>query len=106
MPETFWVEGQQVDLVASPLHDAAVRFQAAVGDDGDAVDPFDDRVGFLEGLVGIAGDLFAGGLGTAAGLGADRFLATRCGRISYSTLILRTASRAISSVAAATAAIS
>ena len=54
MPETFCVEGHKFILSPCELHDVAVRFQAAVGDHRDAVGPFDDRVGFLEGFIRIA----------------------------------------------------
>ena len=83
----------QVDLVAAELHDVAVRFQAAVRDHRNAVGAFDHDIGFLEGLVRIAGHLLARRLGAIAGL-ARSSSCTRCGRTSYSTLILRTASLA------------
>ena len=50
------------DLVALPLNDGAVGFQAAVGDDGDAVGAIGDSVGLMDGLIGITGDSFASGL--------------------------------------------
>ena len=74
MPETFWVEGHSLDLVALPLDDVAVRFQAAVGDHRNAVGAFGDRFGFLEGLLGIAGDLLAGRLAARAGLAQIVFI--------------------------------
>ena len=60
--------GPGIDVVALPLDHCAVRFQAAVGDDGDAVLAFGDHFGVLESLVGIADHLLAALLGAAGGL--------------------------------------
>ena len=57
-----------VHRIAVPLDDLAVRLEAAVSDDGNGVVAFGYHdAGGLEGLVGIAGDLLAGGFGAFAG---------------------------------------
>src|ERR1019366_5463690 len=61
-------------LVALPLDHAAVGFQAAVGDDGDAVYAFGDGLGILHGFFGIAGDFLAGGLAAGSGLAQVGFV--------------------------------
>ena len=62
-------------LVALPLNDVAVGFEAAVGDDGDAVGAIGDGFGLLEGFLGIAGDFFAGRFAAGAGLAEVGFVA-------------------------------
>ena len=49
-----------MDGITAPLDGLAVRLEAAVGDDRNAVVAFHDDVGFLEALVGVAGELLAG----------------------------------------------
>src|ERR1019366_9519746 len=61
-------------LVALPLDDAAMGFQAAVGDDRNAVDAFGDGLGILDGFFGIAGDFLAGGFAVGSGLAQVGFV--------------------------------
>ena len=61
-------------LVALPLNDEAVRFQAAVRDDRNAVGAIGDGFGILEGFFGIAGDFFAGRFAAGAGLAEVGFI--------------------------------
>ena len=61
--------GPVLHLVPLPLNHLAVGFHAAVRQHRDAVQALRNDLGLLKGLVGIAGDLLAGGLGLSAGLG-------------------------------------
>src|SRR5262249_31688424 len=55
--------------VAAPLHDLAMRLETAMRDDRNSVFTLEHDVGVLEALIGVAGDLLAGGFGAGTGFG-------------------------------------
>src|SRR5262249_41862625 len=65
--------GPEHDRVPAPLYDLSMRLEAAVSDDRDPVLAFVYDFGVLEALIGIAGDLPAGGLGAGSGFGQILF---------------------------------
>ncbi len=72
MPETFCVDGHRLTRVPSncTILPCGSRQQCVITD---TVSIFDGRKGFLEGLIRIAGDLFAGCFDSIAGLGEILF---------------------------------